>query len=676
MAKAKYTGKTHATPSHATTIRDLKLLSLNKMMGSPVFQAELDNLAQKISRESLAAPNEATVVSNFERELYAFLRDAAGLDFKAERELQIDVVDQTGRRLLKGRMDSRIGALVIEYKHHSNLTTASHKARVLKQITGYLTSIHKDTRKAIVGIVTDGVQAQVVQIDADGRLASGAFEPLNRGHLERVITSAVLLGQTALTPENLVADFCGKSDIAYDLARALFIALSDSNITPRSRMLFTEWRSLFHLAHDDTSKQKPIRERRQALSEVFKINIADGENDTEYKALYALQTAYAIIVKSIALNVLASVKVHQDLISFKRQAEADGEAIRGKLARIEDGDLLRQLGFGNLLEGDFFAWYCTEEQWSDEAIGTAVKKVFAILSRYEDQPFLSSSATACDFFKDLYMAVMPDKVRHSLGEFYTPPWLADQVVDRAISLRSHLREMTTWRGIDPCCGSGTFVTTMLRKKLAETESWDREDRLRHILDTVKGIDLNPLAVLTARINYFINIAALLEDGDLIEIPVYLGDASYVPESVKVEEVDCLKYQVSTMMGAPIEESADARETNASSMSIDVVLPKSALRDLNLFSRSMSKIEVYIKSRDSAKVLAKLKSLCDEADLVPQVVAGMTKLSDQFVRLEENKWNGIWARIVTNFLTTASLGRFDVVVGNPPWIDWRNLPSRQ
>ncbi len=660
------------------SLHEFKLRSLNQMMGSAVFQTELDLLASKISRESKVAPNEATVISNFERSLYGFLRDAAGLDFAAQREIQIDVADKTGRRLVKGRMDSRIGALVIEYKHHSKLATRSQKSSVLKQITGYLTSVYKETKKAIGGIVTDGVQAQIVQTDDDGRIASGAFEPINRSHLEQIITSAILLGQTALTPENLVADFCRKNDVAYGLARALFSGLSEGSITPRSRMLFTEWRSLFHLAHDDTSKQKPIRERRQALSEALKVSIVEGDNETEYKALYALQTAYAIIVKAIALNVLSSVKVHSDLISFKRQAGADSEAIRSKLTRIEDGDLLRRMGFGNLLEGDFFAWYCTPEQWREETIGTAVKQVFTILARYEDQPFLSSTETACGFFKDLYMAVMPDKVRHSLGEFYTPPWLADQVVDRAISLRSGLRAGTTWRGIDPCCGSGTFVTTMLRKKLAETKDWERKARLHHILNTVNGIDLNPLAVLTARINYFINIASLLADGDKIEIPIYLGDASYVPEAVDVDGVACLKYQISTMMGSPFEEGGRIGSMNAeissTSMAIDVVLPKSALRDLGNFSRTMSSLESPIKSGDAKSIMKKLTSLCDSADLNQQVLAGVKNLSEQFVRLEKNKWNGIWARIVTNFLTTASLGLFDTIVSNLPWIDWRNLPS--
>ena len=634
------------------------------MIGDAAFKLGLDGVAKEISKLAAKAPNEATVVSHFERVLYGFLRDTAGVDFATEREVKITVLDKVSRRVVKGRMDSRIGALVLEYKHPSKLRTASNRAKVLSQISGYLESLWASSSKPHVGIVTDGVQAQVVQVDARGEVTHGAFETLNRGHLERIVTSAVLLGQTALTPENLVADFCGHRDVANELARSLFSALGDSEITPRSRMLFAEWSSLFHLAHDDVSKQGPIRERKKALGAIFQISIADDDNDTEYRALYALQTSYAIIVKSIALNVLAAIREHGDLIDFKRQAESDHETIRAKLARIEDGDLLRSLGFTNLLEGDFFAWYCTPEQWRPDTVGEAVRKVFAVLSGYEEQPFLNATETAVDFFKDLYAAIMPPKVRHSLGEYYTPAWLADLVAGRALEL---LASAERWRGLDPCCGSGTIVTTMLRRKLDSTTHMPRAERLSEVLGSVMGMDLNPLAVLTARINYFINISPLLRDEDTVEIPIYLGDASYVPERVRIGDVSCFSYQISTTL-----RSVDPDGPNVTRL--DVAVPTSALRDLPRFGKAMACVERHIKVLDEDAIVREIAGVCDPADQTDDVLEALRILAGQFVELERRKWNGIWARIVTDFLTTAALGKFDVVVGNPPWIDWRNLPS--
>ena len=46
--------------------------------------------------------------------------------------------------------------------------------------------------------------------------------------------------------------------------------------------------------------------------------------------------------------------------------------------------------------------------------------------------------------------------RSSFGEFYTPPWLAEHVLDSA-------KPSEAWRVLDPCCGSGTFVVAGISK---------------------------------------------------------------------------------------------------------------------------------------------------------------------------------------------------------------------
>ena len=50
---------------------------------------------------------------------------------------------------------------------------------------------------------------------------------------------------------------------------------------------------------------------------------------------------------------------------------------------------------------------------------------------------------------------------------------------------------------------------------------------------MKGIDLNPLAVISARANYILSIYDLVFDlGHDIELPVYLADSINVPELKK------------------------------------------------------------------------------------------------------------------------------------------------
>ena len=89
---------------------------------------------------------------------------------------------------------------------------------------------------------------------------------------------------------------------------------------------------------------------------------------------------------------------------------------------------------------------------------------------------------------------------------------------------------------------------------------------------------------------------------------------------------------------------------------------------------MTQIELDIKNLVNESIFKKLKSICSPDDLTENISLELHHLSNNLVSLEKQKWNGIWARIITNFLTTANLGKFNLIVGNPPWIDWKNLPE--
>ena len=63
-----------------------------------------------------------------------------------------------------------------------------------------------------------------------------------------------------------------------------------------------------------------------------------------------------------------------------------------------------------------------------------------------------------DLFGEFYQAVFPRVVRHGLGEYYTPGWLAE-----------HLLEVAGYAGtpdqrlLDPSCGSGIFLLQAIRR---------------------------------------------------------------------------------------------------------------------------------------------------------------------------------------------------------------------
>ena len=107
--------------------------------------------------------------------------------------------------------------------------------------------------------------------------------------------------------------------------------------------------------------------------------------------------------------------------------------------------------------------------------------------------------------------------------------------------------------------------------------------------------------------------------------------------------------------------------------IGAVLPISLVRDTAAFMRLMLQYEKLIEARDRRAVALLIDALPAD-DRTPSIRERIEALTDDLIKLERNGWNGIWARILSNFLTTACLGRFSMVIGNPPWIDWKNLPA--
>src|SRR5690606_22611881 len=52
----------------------------------------------------------------------------------------------------------------------------------------------------------------------------------------------------------------------------------------------------------------------------------------------------------------------------------------------------------------------------------------------------------------------------------------------------------------------------------------------------------------------------------------------------------------------------------------------------------------------------------------------TALYKELVALDKANNNGVWARIIKNSFAPLFVGKVDFVVGNPPWINWENLPE--
>lgn len=626
--------------------RELKDIQLKAVIQSDKFSPLLSEAVNDIKEQARSGNNEATVETAFDISLYGLLRDI-GIKIYPKKEEPVETI----RHVSKGRMDSQIGAVVIEFKHRSNLDTEDDINDATQQLSDYLDGLEEGSDEYYLGVVTDGTRIKFITRES-GNEIEGTLHELTEKDLLRLIKNTISLETKALSADNLIEEFLHppNNNLANSLVKTLYNSLKESP-SQKTHMLHSEWERLFKLGHDDKSLQTKIEERGEKLSEIVDEEQLDMEG--QYKVLFSLQTSYAIIVKLISYRVLSDVVFDGTIQSFKSLANSESEPLRSFFSEFENGAIFREIGLDNLLEGDFFSWYCSKEQWN-EGIYEILRESIGRLSEYEDKSDIFNESEVSDLFRDFYQGMIPDVVRHTLGEYYTPTWLCQHLVENSTA------DKHDWEGLDPCAGSGTFLISMIDEVLSEIDDKEKDDEeiLSEVTRRVKGVDLNPLAVLTARVNYFLAISEYFSQNiDYLEIPVYLGDSANIPEKVDVDSVTCISYKLDTQLDT-----------------LEITVPMSILDSSKEFSRTMLKLEEHVRFSDMEGGVDEILDIIPPEERKPQIEKNVEQLVDHLIDLEESDWDQIWTRIIKNFLKTASIGNFDVIVGNPPWIDWKNLPT--
>ncbi|MFZ2025422.1 MAG: hypothetical protein WAV51_04010 [Microgenomates group bacterium] len=618
------------------------------LLNSEEYNRELSSTLISILKKTNSAVTEATVASIFENELYHFLKSFFNKDIIFEKEIG----ESAFRHKFNGRLDAISNSLIIEYKRKSKLDKSIDQEKATTQVINYLQQLKTEQNNQFYAILTDGVKIRYFYYQ-NGILHFTPFKTIDTNDLDRLIKSLLIVDYKQFVPENIIKDFKFNSlnSCTHKLANCLFRFL-ETNMTEKTNMLFQEWEVLFHLSESDQGQNSDIVKRRLVLNKIFNTKILD--NNKDYKALFALQTTYAIIVKLIACKVISKLTFNNEIMYFSDLTTIDSEKLRAFFEKVEDGYDFATGGIRNLLEGDFFSWYCTFEQWNEEEAKIFIE-IINILEGYANTSFKYGYATI-DIFKDLYMEIMPNEVRHSLGEYFTPAWLADYVVKESINSI----QKKEWRAIDPCCGSGIFIISLIKSIIGNTDiiSLDNNQKktlLKKILTRVEGIDINPLSVLTARVSYLFAIAPLIENTKF-EIPIYLGDSANIPKIISLDGVECYEYKINTKQG-----------------DIDSILPCSFVHNSN-FIEKMSLLQTTIKIKDPNIVYDKIVSNFPKSDCNKSVSQAINRFSKQLVSLSINNWDGIWIRIVMNFMLIARIHNIDIIVGNPPWVKWEFLPQ--
>ena len=373
-----------------------------------------------------------------------------------------------------------------------------------------------------------------------------------------------------------------------------------------------------------------------------------------------------------------------------------------QLAEIDPSDLLQgrrfhdATGLSGIIESDFFAW-------PEEVGGHALIK--ALARRVARFDWLRAPP---DIAAILYETVIPPEERRTLGEYYTPNWLARAMVQELVT------DPLNQRVLDPACGSGTFIAEAISHFLAaaatpshpangvgdsaentpshpangvgdsaentpshpangvgdtakntpsplvgegggEGAYLDPKEIIDRLRENVIGIDVHPVAVHLARAAWAlaarpaINAATAAGYDASGPVPVYLGDALQ------------LRFRTGDMFAEHLVTIQIDDGQNS-----ELTFPISLVDRAETFDALMSQVAAEIESGQDPMIALEDHPIDDpnERSTVVETIQTLQKLHNQ-------GRDHIWAYYTRNLVRPVALSRrkVDIIIGNPPWLNY-------
>ncbi len=297
----------------------------------------------------------------------------------------------------------------------------------------------------------------------------------------------------------------------------VLIDIFNKKSAAQTMSFFNKWKKSFSESCGyDFAKLKP-----SAVSLVNKFTRNETDLD---QLLFCLQTYFSLILAVFASEVVC-LKTNADYKSYiKFLLEVDKEKFAEIFKTMVSNKIFESVGIKEFL-GDTLFWWFTDE-WS-LSLEEAIYSILRTLNNYETLFGEIHAGGSKDIFKDLYENLVPSSVRHDLGEYYTPNWIVEYIINDNIDLYKETRIL------DPACGSGTFLIHAIDLFKRQFESTMNKSTLLHLItNQIVGFDLNPIAIVTARTNYLIAIVDLIPFAKKgFEIPIFLMDTILANESI-------------------------------------------------------------------------------------------------------------------------------------------------
>ena len=352
--------------------------------------------------------------------------------------------------------------------------------------------------------------------------------------------------------------------------------------------------ALLYEAHRQNRDLPTVAVKRKLWRELLQVAIGQNavDDSPDYDWLYVRHTYLTTLVGVI-------VQAHFE-IDIAKYAESEP-------TRLVNGEILRQhTGLKGIIESDLFTWPLETGQ---HAYLVNVARQVGKFNWANDSDDLAAT---------LYQNTISADERKRMGEYYTPPWLAQAITEELID------DPANTRVLDPACGSGTFLAAAIRHLIANAQSLTPGEQLAKLQANVSGIDLHPIAVQLAKATWVIasrdviNAARAAEEaGDAITAPVYLGDSMQL--RYNNSELDSQGYITLDTGERPSDRSDSVR----------FQVPLSLARRAEDFERLMLAVSDAIQRGDDAGRILEDSGIVSGSEREPMeaVIADMQALHD-------------------------------------------------
>ena len=552
---------------------------------------------------------------------------SAQLNLTSDAVITVDLESPLGDGTRR-RIDIEAGYTVIEIKR--DLDQGNVRALAETQLGGYLKQRSEEMGARALGVLTDGRtwRLYVLEPGTPKLIPAGTPFYLNSAADAPRLSEwlgAILATRDPVTPTPYrVASQLGADSPAYaanhETLRALLVEQADH---PEIRLKRELWVKL--------------------------LRSAFGSSFTGSDSLFVDHTLLVLTSKIVAHAVTGF-----DISGSGQIAAPD----------LTSGRLFTEAGVLGVVEPDFFDWPALSDD-GQAFIAALARSVAAFNWEQVDH----------DVLKHLYESVISTETRRDLGEYYTPDWLADRVIN---NLEYSTLES---RVLDASCGSGTFLFHAIQRYLTDAESQGVEngEALRGVVSKVIGMDLHPVAVSLARVTYLLAIGrdrlSRTDRPESLSIPVYLGDSLQWERDRATLFSDSDTVSITTS-GSNIM-SDDESPTLFGEDTLD--FPIASMRDSHQFDLMVTKMSEVIQAglnmsrheirKELGRVLRGFGQRKDE-------LSTLVDTGERMWNLHISGRNHIWGYYVRNLVRPVWLSlpdnRVDVLIGNPPWLRYNKM----